>query len=466
MQTPILDGMRPFLTAVLLGLAVLGLAPGVSAADAVRGVEVLDLADELSPADERLLLDRTPSIDLPVEVTDVTYILFPTNDDNLNDTVLHFGREERPDLISEAGDKWAPGALIVAVGRDPQRMGVYCGDDVCDAADIYAPGRLDGILDRMRPPLRDGNLAAGMLEGTKAVADPTAVRESSDLPGWVGALIGGVFAVGGLGAAVFAWRFTRRKAIRKAREQFDGVQRDYGRVAQQLQAIDVRAHSLTSPLANDALRRQWEEVKTGFLGLNTTFDQLEGLSAGAEDREFWRRRKAIATAHEQVTRLRTAEENIEQLAQMEHGDADVRRRELTDLHEDILRAVADIEDIDLKNRLSLLDDRVLALRDRLDAPGFMDEFAGLVSDHRVLVEAAQKKLYEESGTKEGRDRDRRAPALWDSGWRPGYGYGNYVPYATVYSWHSADVQAAQSSGSATTGYSSGGFSGGGGSSSY
>lgn len=111
--------MRSFLTALLLGLAVLGAAPGVSAAVAVRGVEVLDLADELSDADEQLLLDRTPSIDLPAEVTDVTYILFPTNDDNLNDTVRYFGEDERRDLISEAGDKFAPGALIVAVGRDP-----------------------------------------------------------------------------------------------------------------------------------------------------------------------------------------------------------------------------------------------------------------------------------------------------------------------------------------------------------
>ena len=125
---------------------------------------------------------------------------------------------------------------------------------------------------------------------------------------------------------------------------------------------------------------------------------------------------------------------------MEHGDADVRRRELTELHEDILRAVADIGDGDLRERLSLLDARVLALRERLDVPGFMDEFAGLVTDHRILVEAAQKRLYEESGTKAGKDGDRRAPALWDSGWRPGYGYGNYVPYAMVYSWHSADVQ--------------------------
>lgn len=462
--------MRTLIAALVLGLALLGLGPGVStAAVATRSVEVLDLADELSAGDEQLLVDRTPGVDLPPEVTDVTYLIFPTNDDNLNDTVRHFGETERRELISEAGDKWAPGALIVAVGRDPQRMGVYCGDDVCDAIDIYAPGRLDGILDRMRPALRDGNFAAGMLEGTKAAADPTAVRETSgsDTPGWVWGLIGGILGVVGLGTVGAISVHTRRSQTKVARTQFDEVQRDYGRVAQDLQAIDVRAHSLTSPLANDALRRQWEEVKMGFLGLNTTFDQLDGLKADSPDKEFRGRRKAIATAYEQVTRMKTAEENIEQLARMEHGDAEARRRELTDLHEDILAAVTEIDDADLTHRLELLDARVLDLRGRLDAPGFMDEFADLIGDHRILVEAAQKKLYDASGTEVDDSEERRAPALWDAGWRPGYGYGNYVPYAMVSTWHANDVSAAESaSSSATTGYSSGGFSGGGGSSSY
>ncbi len=180
--------------------------------------------------------------------------MFRTNDDNLNDTVRHFGENERRDLISEAGDKWAPGALIVAVGRDPQRLGVYCGDDVCDAVNRYSEGRLDGILDRTRPPLRNGNLAAGLLEGTKAVADPTAVREPSDGPGWTGWLFGGIAAV--LGAA--GHRHPR---------------------------------TLAHPPADDALRRQWNEIKTGFLGLNTTFDQLEGLQVGSSDKEFRARRK-------------------------------------------------------------------------------------------------------------------------------------------------------------------------------
>lgn len=454
------------LACLLLGVGLLGLAPAVgtaSARDAARAVEVIDLADDLSEGDEQLLLQRTPGLTLPTEVTDVTYILFPANEDNLNDTVRSFGEEQRADLISAERDKWAPGALIVAVGLDPRRMGVYCGDDVCAAIGIYEQGRLDGILDRMETPLRNGNWAAGMLEGATAAGDPTAVRETTSVPGWVGWAVGGGAAALGLGGAGAAVALTRRSQAKKAREQFGVVQRDYGRVAQELQAIDVRAHSLTSPLANDALRRQWEEVKNGFLGLNDTFDRLQGLTLQSPDGEFRTRRKAIAVAHEQLTRMKTAEENIELLAGMEHGDAEVRRRELTELHEDVLAASAGVEDSGLRERLSLLDDRVLDLRSRLDAPGFMDEFADLVSDHRILVEAAHERLYEESGTKEVRKKDRTAPAVWDSGWRPAYGYGNYVPFAVVNTWHSADRQAASSSSSATTGYSSGGFSGGGGS---
>jgi uncharacterized membrane protein YgcG len=444
--------------------ALLPGAATASAAVVTRGVEVIDLADDLSEADEELLRERTPVLELPGEVTDVTYLLFPETDENLNDTVREFGEDERPDLISAERDKWAPGALIVAVGLDPRRMGVYCGDDVCAATGIYEEGRLDGILDRMETPLRNGNWAAGMLEGATAAGDPTAVRESSRAPGWLGWAIGGgigALALGGGTAAVVA---TRRSQVKKARGQFDEVQRDYGRVAQELQAIDVRAHSLTSPLANDALRRQWEEVKDGFLGLNETFGQLEGLRHDSPDAKFRELRGPIATAHEQVSRMKTAEENIELLAGMEHGDAELRRRELTELHEDILEAGAGVGDAGLRERLSLLDARVLDLRSRLNAPGFMDEFADLVGDHRVLVAAAQQRLYEESGVDEVSADDRRAPAVWESGWRPAYGYGNYVPFTVVHAWHSSDQQAASSaSSSATTGYSSGGFSGGGGS---
>lgn len=468
-------GTTPLLVDAAAPATAQSLAPSsaqVAAPVAQRSVEIIDLADELSESDERMLDNKTPELPLPADVTQVTYVLFPDNDDNLNDTVRAFAENERPDLITAERDKWAEGQLIVAVGLDPRRMGVYCGDDVCASVGIYESGRLDGILDRMEGPLRDGNWAAGLLQGAIASGDPGARRDggSGDSgdggAGWLGWAIGGGAGALALGVGGMAIASMRRKQVADAREQFDEVQKDYGRVAQDLQAIDVRAHSLTSPLANDALRGQWEEVKTGFLGLNSTFDELDGLSADSDDAEFRRRRTAIATAHEQVTRMRTAEENIETLARMEHGDAEVRRRELTEMHEDALATQVSLEDPTLKDQLGALDARIVGLRSRLDSPTFMDEFADLISEHRVFVEAAQRHLYAESGVDPSEDEDRHAPAVWESSWRPGYGYGNYIPFGIVHSWHSQDQQAAESaasSSSATTGYSGGGFSGGGGS---
>ncbi len=443
--------------------AVLAQAP----ADVVTrvGVEVIDPSGQLSAGDVEFLESETVGLELPAQVERVTYVVFDENDDNLNDTVLEFARSERPDLVSGEGDKWAPGQLIVALGLDPNRMGVYCGDDVCAATDIYGQGRLDAILDEMREPLRQGNWAAGLLRGTQAAADPEVrADEGADFPDWAWIpIVGGIGVVGGgIGAGVAV--AARRKKAATAREQFDEVQRDYGRVGNELTAIDVRAHSLTSPLANDRLRADWEEVKTGFLGLHETMDSLEGLSANSEDKEFRTKAEAIGEAHEKVTRLRIAEENIEELARMEHGDAETRRRQLTELHEDALAAAVEVDDADLKERLRDVDQRILGLRSRLDDPRFMDDYADLLGDYRILVEALRERMYSESDTKT--EEDHETPRLWESSWRPGYGYGNFVPFMMVTSWHSSDVAAQSAASAANTSYSGGGFSGGGGSGSF
>lgn len=458
-----------------LGITLLGspmlfdTAPSASAQESSPSVEVIDPSGQLNRSDVELLESRTAGTELPAEISQVTYVLFESNDDLLNDTVRSFAEESRPDLITTERDKWAPGQLIVAVGLDPSRMGVYCGDDVCSAIGIYDSGRLDGILDRMETPLSNENWAAGLLAGTEAAGDPSATRgdehgEGSGTPGWVAGSIAGVAAVAGVGGIGAAVVYSRRKKAAKARTQFDDVQRDYGRVSTNLDAIDIRAHSLSSPLANDSLRKQWAQVRDGFLDVHSSMDELDGLEATSEDRKFLQHASSISQAHEALSHVLIAEEHIEELSQMEHGNADVRRRELSDMHEDILEAIVADASSDLVPRLEAVDARVIDLRNRLDSPTFMNEFADLINDHRVLVEAAQQRLYAASGT-EVASEAHSAPALWDHTWRPGYGYGGYVPFAVVNTWHNNDVAAAQaaSSSSATTGYSGGGFSGGGGS---
>lgn len=468
--------------AALLGAPLLpGLAasPTATAAPAVfaqetpvdtTSVEVLNPDGELSDTETQTLRGNTAELDFPAEVTRVTHLILGDNDANLNDTVVEFGEQQHPELLNPAQDRYAPGQLIIAVGLDPRQMGVYCGDDVCEALGIYEAGttdedmaRLDGILDEMEGPLSQGNWVEGMLAGAQAAADPTVRRESGDgVSGSTAAVIAASVVVLSGGAGAFGVAHHRRKTVQRARERHREVSENYGRVARDLDAIDVRAHSLSSPLADDALRGQWREVKEKFLGLHTQMDSLTGLTADAPDKEFRRKAGEIEQAHETVTQMAAAEDNIEELARMEHGDHEVRRRELTTLHEDILAAEvrADAEDAALGRRLRELDDRVLALRDQLDDPAFMDRYADLLVDNRVLNEAVQEKMYADLE----KSTEHAVPRLHDRDWRPGYGYQHYVPFAVVNSWHQADSSAAQAAASsANTSYSSPGFAGGGGS---
>lgn len=161
-----------------------------------------------------------------------------------------------------------------------------------------------------------------------------------------------------------------------------------------------------------------------------------------------------------------AEANIEELARMEHGNTEVRRRELTDLHEDVLAATTKAEG-DLKGKLEVLDARVLELRKYIDAPDFMDTYAGILGDYKVLIDALQDQLYAASNIER---EDHSAATLADAAWRPPGVGSYYVPYVVINDWHQSDVaahaQASSDSGGVSTGYSSGGFSGSGGSSSF
>ena len=156
---------------------------------------------------------------------------------------------------------------------------------------------------------------------------------------------------------------------------------------------------------------------------------------------------------------------IRDSARMEHGNTEVRRRELTDLHEDVLAATTKAEG-DLKGKLESLDVRVLELRKYIDAPDFMDTYASILSDYKVLIDALQDQLYAASNIER---EDHSAATLADAAWRPGVG-SYYVPYFVVHDWHQSDVaahaQTSSGSGGVSTGYSSGGFSGSGGSSSF
>ena len=241
-------------------------APAPAPAQTVE-VGITDRAGVLSPGDQDLLRTETGRIAFPPQVARVEYLVFDDDGDNLNDTTERFAQAERPDLVAQDREKWAPGTLIVANDTEARDVGIYCGDDVCAALDLFEGGHLDGSLEAMKDPMRRENHAVGLLAGAQAAADPTVqAPEPEPAPAWLPwAFAGaGVVVAGAVGAGVAA---SRKKKATTARERYDRVSREYGRVAGELNGLDIRANSLTSPLADDELRSQWEDVRGRFLAV-------------------------------------------------------------------------------------------------------------------------------------------------------------------------------------------------------
>lgn len=467
--------IRPFAVAAvaaLLLLYVLSLTAGPARAQApapadappaAAAVEVgvIDPDDLLSGSDELLLRTETSRLALPPQVTHVEYAVFGTNKENFNDTMLDYARADRPDLVS--GDSWAPGRLIVAVGMDPHRNGIYCGDDVCVALDIFEGPHLDGSLEAMKDPLRRGNIGAGLLAGAVAAADPSVVASGSgDGDGgglWVLGVAGLVLAGGG----AFVVVRNRRKTVATAREQFDLVSREYGRVAGELTGIDVRANSLSSVLADDDLRAQWADVRDRFLELDTVMGRLGDLRYDSTDAEFRKAAKDIGTAHGTVEQMDRAETNIDTMFRMEQGDVDVRRRHLGELHRDMGAAALGTSDQRLADQARTLVGQVDDLARDPAVPDFMDRYARIVRDYRLVVDAIRARDLSDVKAAKGAG-NRHAPRIYDNDWQVGSGYHGFVPYYVASTWHAQDVAAASSS--TDTGYSDSSFSGGGGSSSW
>ncbi len=435
-----------------------------SAQDTMTGLEVmvLDNAEEISDEDEQWLITDTAKIDFPDEVRAVRYITLEGGTDNINDDVENYLRAEHPEWIQE--DSFAPGEVIVAVGFDPNTMGSYAGNDVAAVLNIADPARYSGINNSMRPLLQEDRTAMAMLTGAQSVADPSVIEEESETNWWiVGGIIGGIAAVGG-GIAAVATSASRKAKAEKARKNFDYAQKHYGEVAQQLDGINVRAHSLTSPLADDELRRQWNDVNSRFLEVNDTFGTFGDLSASSENKAFLKHADSIEKAHTAVTQMETAQKNIDTLYDMEHGDEGVRRRELTRLREDIQEARLEINDKD-----SVLDGTLQELITRIEGMStssttFMDDYARLIRDYGAALTGVENHMEEVERT------EHATPKIYDNDWRVGTGYNAFVPYYMISTWHAADVSAA-SAASSSSGYSSSsnfssGFSGAGGGSSW
>ena len=165
--------------------------------------------------------------------------------------------------------------------------------------------------------------------------------------------------------------------------------------------------------------------------------------------------------------LSYAEDNIDKLYRLEHGDDVVRRTELQALRDDVVEAQVSLDDsksglyVELQN----LRDRADSMMSRTQDSDFLDQYVILLGDYRTALEELRKQEFDDLDDSE--TTDLVAPGITSRDYRPGYGYNNFVPFWAMSTWHSNNVaaQSASSGGGANTSFSSG-FSGAGGSSSF
>ncbi|WP_018024551.1 DUF5129 domain-containing protein [Corynebacterium ulceribovis] len=455
-------------------------APATLAAPAVHAqatqtqvrTEITDPDGHLSDSDKQMLRTETERLTLPAQVARVDYVVLGKNKDNFNDSIEEYLRANMPELIADDDDSFANGSLIVAVGMDPHRNGIYCGDDVCSAADLFSGRHLDKSLEAMKPALKKGNTAVGLLDGARyatdrnAAADDKASQKRSDkIALGIGLGLGGA-GITALGGGLYAYRRKkRREKISEARADFDYVMKHYADVAQRLPAIDVRANSLQSELADAELRKQWADVRDRFAELDDTVDKFRNVRRDSDDDTFYEHAEEIDQAETTTLQVTRAEENIEKLWQMENGNIGQRRMELADLRDDVIKAHTEVQSSKLTARLADLEQRIGELDRDLSAPDFATQYAQILREYRLLLDLVREEEFSDVPVSE---KHRRAPRLYDEDYRIGYGYNSFVPFWMLSTWHANDVEAhaaATDMGSANTSFSSG-FSGGGGSSSW
>ena len=425
----------------------------------------------LSADDEARLERDAERLDAPAVVEQLHYMVFEENDDNVNDTVEEYLRDNRPDLIGD--DYFADGVLIVGVGLDPRQAFIFAGEDVAEALDLRDSSHLDDALDAIKPGVKDNNIPAGLFAGANAATDISTLAEDryNDAVGdriaaMVGSGIGGGGAIFATGLGVGAYRRSKAKKIAQARAEMSLVGKEYGQLAARLDQVDIRAHSLTSPFANATMRSEWEEVRDRFFHIHDQVDSLGNLTSKSSDEKYLEQADAIHQAAVTTREVSYAEDNIDKLYRLEHGDEVVRRTELHALRDDVVEAQVALDDAKsgLYRELQNLRERADSLMNSTQSPDFLDQYVILLGDYRTALEQLRKQKFNDLD--ESENTALTAPGITSPDYRVGYGYNNFVPFWALSTWHSTN-SAAQSSGgsSANTGFSSG-FSGAGGSSSF
>ena len=404
--------MRWVPCAAVVGLFAAASAPAALAEDK-PAVDFLDHAQILSSSDEEAVKSQAQSMHLPDSVHEVVYATYPNSGEDFSRTLLHDLAREHPQFIGNG--ELQKNVLVIAVGFEPNSMAVRCGAQVCRDIKIYNAGRVDGILDQMRPALEDDDYTVGMILATRAVADPTVRRQSAqEAPTWSMFIATTSVIVVLAAVGLITYLLTRRARLRKRFDYIAGV-RDSAE--ELIERTEARINALQSPLAGDSLRVQWRFLVNQYTDARPTLKALEHVQ------DFSSHAASIKESYKALKQIHTAAAQIDSLEKFCDGDTAVRAGETQWLLNDAQTALSRQPD---NASLRQMTQRISNLSQDLSRDDFDFAFARLLEDYHPLVGALPERLYPQ--------RDRKTPPLLGTPeWRPGMGT-HYMPYRFAGFW--------------------------------
>lgn len=408
--------------------------------------------------------------------------MFGNNDYNVNDTVERYMRDNLDQFIEK--DVFADGVLIVGVGLEPRQAFVFAGEDVADTFDLRDnSNHLNASIDAMKEGVVNNNIPAGLFASAAKAIDVDELKENqmetsfnrATSVGKYGGMIGGI---GGLimGMGVVDMREERRKKLEEARSNKSKILNKYTELSENLDEIDIRANSLTSPFIDKTLRSEWSEVRDSFLRYNDVIHGVNGIGTISDEDEdvLVDRHEEIKNVAESVDHVEVAQKNINRLFQLEQGDAVVRMKELSDMRNDLLKARGEsLISSHTRDYIEKIISKIELLMDKIENEKFLEGFILVLDEYNAVIQQVQIDVEREMNIPVRVQESR--PRVYDNRYRYG-GTVIYSSYDDVDRWHRENRRAereyqeqkareSRSSSSSSSSFSSG-FSGSGGSSRF
>lgn len=358
----------------------------------------------MSPSQEKQLKDDAHRIETIDGVENLVYLVFGNNDYNVNDTVERYMRDNLPQFIEK--DVFADGVLIVGVGLSPRQAFVFAGEDVADTFDLRDnSNHLNASIDAMKEGVVNNNIPAGLFASAAKAIDVDELKENQietsfnrvTSVGKYGGMIGGI---GGLimGMGVVDMREERRKKLEEARSNKSKILNKYTELSENLDEIDIRANSLSSPFIDKTLRNEWSEVRDGFIKYNDVIHGVNGIGTISDDDEdiLIERYEEIKNVAESVDHVEVAQKNINRLFKLERGDSAVRMKELSDMRSDLLKArgeslISPHTRSSIENSISSIE----LLMDKVEHDEFLEGFSLVLDEYNSVIQQVKNDVERE-----------------------------------------------------------------------